>query len=158
MAKIAVEAENTFSYRANFRDVLDHHPIKLFLTNQEAMAISGVQLSFELNSKAIICFTESGLMALLLSKYRPEAFIIAVSIEDKVIKGLAINHGIVCLKVPSFQGADNIIKYAVKTAAQRGFVNPKDRVVLILGQNEEHPDQDNIMKVIQVPDVIPDKK
>jgi len=148
MTKICVEAEQTFTYRANFRDLLDNHRVSVAMNSGEAMAVAAVQLSFELNSKAIICFTETGLIAAMLSKYRPKAWIIAVSIEDKIIKGLSTHYGIVCLKIPSFQGLENIVKYAVKCSLTLGYCNKGDPLVLMYGQNEEHPDQENIMKVI----------
>jgi len=112
------------------------------------MAISAVQLSFEMQSKAIICFTGSGLIANMVSKYRPNSWIIAVSIEDKIIKGLSTNFGVVCLKIPSFQGLENIVKYAVKCAVELKYCKEGDPLVLMYGQNEEHPDHENILKVI----------
>ena len=42
------------------------------------MASSAVQLSFTMNSNVIICFTETGLTARLVSKYRPKAMTFAV--------------------------------------------------------------------------------
>jgi len=148
MAKICVEAETTFSYRRNFKNLLDHRSISLKYSKQEAMAISAVQLSFDLESNAIICFTENGLIAGMLSKYRPKAWILAVSIEDKIIKGLSCNYGIVCLKIPSFQGLENIIRYAVKCSVDMGYAKVGDPLVLMYGQNEEHPDQEQIMKIV----------
>jgi len=46
--------------------------------------------------------TETGAVARFLSKYRPPAVIIAVSIEDHVIKGLTVSRGVISLRVPSF--------------------------------------------------------
>lgn len=152
MNKICVEAEQTFNYKTNFRNLLDHHKVNMKMSNQEAMAISAIQLSFEINSKAIICFTETGLMATYLSKYRPSAWIIAVSIEDKIIKGLSTNYGIVCLKIPSFQGTENIVRYAMKAAVDLGYVSVGDGMVLMYGQNCEHPDQENILKIVTATD------
>ena len=115
MAKICVEAEACFNYRTNFRNKIDNRDLSISHSRQEAMAISAVQLSFELGTNAMIIFTETGLMANIVSKYRPNAWIIAVSIEDKIIKGLSVCYGVHCLKVPSFQGIDNIVKYIYKT-------------------------------------------
>lgn len=148
MSKIAVEAETCFNYRTNFRNALDNRDISIALSKQEAMAISAVELSFAMNSPAIIVFTETGLMATLVSKYRPNAMIIAVSIEDKIIKGLSINYGTVCLKVPSFQGIDNIVKYATKSTMEMDYAKQNDSLVLLYSQNEDHPDTENIMKIV----------
>ena len=144
MSKISTEAVHCSNSAETFNE-FSKHP----LTNQqEAIAMSAVQLSFKLNSTAIICFTETGLMARLVSKYRPDAFIVAVSIDDKVIKGLSICRGVMCLKVPSFQGADLIIKYAIKAALKQNCCKEGEPVIVIHGQNEEHPDQENILKIM----------
>lgn len=146
MAKLAVEAEATYPFKINFRNMLDFKHIKLNKT--EAMCQAAVQIAFELDAPAIVCFTETGHVGRLISKYKPRAYIICVSVEDKVIKGQAINSGVVCLKVPSFQGIDAIVKYAVKEAMKKGYAKEGDRLVLVSGQNEEHPDDQNIMKIL----------
>lgn len=131
MSKIAVEAEHCSASAKTFTK-LSKLP---FTNNQEAMAMSAVQLSFKLKKcRSIICFTETGLMARLLAKYRPDAYIVAVSIDDKVIKGLSINRGVMTLKVPSFQGIESIIKYAIKIAVKRNYCSEGEPVVVIRGQ------------------------
>nr|AIT70051.1 pyruvate kinase [Neopyropia yezoensis] len=145
MSKIAVEAEFCSNSAETFNRLA-----KLPITcNQEAMAMSATQLSFKLTKcNAIICFTETGLMARLVSKYRPDAYIVAVSIDDKVIKGLSMNRGVMTLKIPSFQGIENIIKYAIKCAIKRGYCAEGEPVVVIRGQNEEKPDQQNLLQIM----------
>lgn len=67
-------------------------------------------MSFEIRASAIICFTLSGEIARLISKYRPRVPVIAIrycinytlSTEDKTIKGLNMSSGVTCLRVPSF--------------------------------------------------------
>ena len=113
------------------------------------MAMSAVQLSLKIKSSAIICFTETGLIPRLLSKYRPNCHIVAVSIDDKVMRGLTISYGVISLKVPSFQGTDLIIPYAIKSAIERGFVKENDLLVVMQGANEEEPDQENILKIVR---------
>lgn len=145
MSKIAIEAEHCATSAETFNQ-LASLPIS---SNQEAMAMSAVQLSFKLDKcRAIICFTETGLMARLLAKYRPDAFIVAVSIDDKVIKGLSMNRGVMTLKVPSFQGIETIIKYAIKSALKRNYCSEGEPLVVIRGQQEEHPDQQNILQIM----------
>jgi pyruvate kinase len=59
-------------------------------------------MCFELGIRIIIVFTSSGESARLLSKYRPDAFIIAVSNDIATIKSLCISYGVIALRVPSF--------------------------------------------------------
>ena len=45
---------------------------------KESVAATAVQLSFEINTNVIVCFTESGSMARMIAKYRPKAFIVSI--------------------------------------------------------------------------------
>jgi len=144
MSKITVEAENVANRQEYFNNI-SKLPVK---SNQEGIALCAVQLSFKLACRSIIVFTETGLMARLCSKFRPDAYIVAVSIDDKVIKGLCMNRGVMTLKVPSFQGIETIIKYAIRSALKRGYCSEGEPVVVITGVNEEEPDQANILQVM----------
>ena len=68
------------------------------------MAACAVRMTLDVGYKCIICFTETGESARKLAKYRPLCPILAVSIDDHVIKSLCVTAGVVCLRVPSFQG------------------------------------------------------
>jgi len=149
MVNICREAESCVDFKKKFEEMssIDHLSPKFF--EQEAMCISAVQLSLKLKSSAIICFTETGLIPRLLSKYRPDCHIVAVSIDEKVMRGLTLCYGVVSLKVPSFQGVDLIIPYAIKSAIERGICKEQDLVVVMQGVNEEQPDHENILKVVK---------
>lgn len=115
MAKVCVEAESCMDsesiFYARSKGIKD-------IPSHEALAISAVQMSFELKSNIIIVFTISGDMARLVSKYRPAAQIIAVSTDQNTIKGLTVSSGVKCLKVPSFQGISKIIDYAMEASKE----------------------------------------
>lgn len=68
------------------------------------MATSAVQMSFDLKAKVIVVFTMYGEMARMIAKYRPTANIVVISNEPGTIKALTLSHGVISLKVPSFQG------------------------------------------------------
>ena len=105
MAKICSEAELCFDNEGNYWAMQSN----MNGSEKEAMACTAVQLSFEIKTNVIICFTKTGKMALNISKYRPKAFIVAVGIDDCVIKGLATSRGVVCLRVQVFQGIFHLI-------------------------------------------------
>lgn len=150
MSNVCKEAESCINAEKRFHShsLNDHISKRHF--EQEAMAISAVQLSLKIKSSAIICFTETGLIPRLLSKYRPNCHIVAVSIDDKVMRGLTMSYGVISLKVPSFQGTDLIIPYAIKSALERNVVKENDLLVVMQGVNEEEPDQENILKIVRV--------
>ena len=65
------------------------------------------------------------------------------------MRGLTLCYGVISLKVPSFQGVDLIIPYAIKSAIERGVCQEGDLLVVMQGVNEEQPDQANILKVVK---------
>lgn len=72
---------------------------------------------------------------------------LSTSSEDKTIKSLSISAGVVTLRVPSFQGIDTLVEYAIKSAKERGICKPADKAIIILGGSEEDPDHSNILKI-----------
>lgn len=104
-------------------------------------------MSFEVGCSTIIVFTTNGDMARYVAKYRPSAQIFAVSTENSTIKGLCTTYGVRCLRVPSFQGINKLIDYAIDAAKEQGFAKSGEQVIVILGSNEEDPDQGDILKI-----------
>lgn len=149
MVSVCREAEACIDFKKVFNQMMYSEFAITKYEEQDAMSLAAVQLSMRLKCSAIICFTETGLIPRLLSKYRPNCHIVAVSIDDKVMRGLTLNYGVISLKVPSFQGVDLIIPYAIKSAIERGVTNEGDLLVVMQGVNEEQPDQENILKVIK---------
>jgi len=147
MARVCAEAELVFNQRQHFEDLL-----KKFreVSPEEAIARAAVQVSLELNTKVIVCMTETGRVARYLAKYRPLAVIVAVSIEDSVIKGLTISRGVTSLRVPSFQGQDSLIEYAIKHAKENKLCKTGDSVIAIQSIQEEDPEKSNILKILTV--------
>lgn len=108
-------------------------------------------MSFEIKASVIICFTVTGEIARLISKYRPIVPIVAISTEDKTIKALSLSSGVICLRVPSFQGMDTLVEYAIKSARDRGLCKIGEKVIVLLGGQEENMDESsNILKITKV--------
>ncbi len=63
----------------------------------EAVAQAAISMSEHLSAAAIICLTESGRTARRISKYRPESAILAVAMDERVVRRLAMNWGVVPL-------------------------------------------------------------
>jgi len=147
MANICVEAEAVFNYNLSYREMKEriNKP-----PPEEAVAAAAVQISYEINSKVIVAMTETGSVARYVAKYKPKAHILAVSTEEHTIKGLTVSRGVTALRVPSFQGMEALIEYAIKHAKNNDLCNTGDLVVVIQGIKEEDPEQSNVLKVLNV--------
>lgn len=147
MANICLEAEAVFNYALSYREIKETCGSP---PPEEAVAAAAVQISYEIKSKVIVAMTETGSVARYVAKYHPKAHILAVSTEEHTIKGLTLSRGVTALRVPSFQGMEALIEYAIKHAKNNGLCNTGDMVVVIQGIKEEDPEQSNVLKVLNV--------
>ena len=67
-----------------------------------------------------------------------------------VIRQLNLSRGVITLKIPSYIGTDNLINDAIKYSLESNYIKKGDKVVCLMGQNEETPEYVNVMKVTLV--------
>ena len=101
MAKICVEAEKTIDYKENYKVLKKSTEIPL--DTAEAVASAAVKTSLDGQQfDLIVVMTDSGKLARLVSKYRPEVRILACSINPGVVRFLNTMRGTTGLKIPTF--------------------------------------------------------
>lgn len=148
MARCCCEAERTFDYKRFFADMKNFttQPI----ATAEAIASSAVSTVLDLDVDLIIILTDTGNIARLVSKYRPPVPILAACVNNQVIRSLQVVRGITGLKIPTFIGVDNVLQMVIKEARERGLCKSGNKVVCIHSNNEDTPDESNIMKIIDI--------
>jgi pyruvate kinase len=145
MARLCVEAEQCINYE-NVFNLITKYTSKPVTTN-EAVCSAAVKTAVDINASLIIVITETGGTARLVAKYRPSQPILALCMSASVIRQLNISRGVICLKIPSYLGSDNLVNDAMKYALEAGYCKKGDNVVCLMGQNEESPEAVNIMKI-----------
>eukprot|EP00740_Mantoniella_antarctica_P005723 CAMPEP_0181360042 /NCGR_PEP_ID=MMETSP1106-20121128/6439_1 /TAXON_ID=81844 /ORGANISM="Mantoniella antarctica, Strain SL-175" /LENGTH=552 /DNA_ID=CAMNT_0023473257 /DNA_START=135 /DNA_END=1793 /DNA_ORIENTATION=+ len=80
MADICRESEAYVDNYAVFKNLIDHQPIPM--ATLESLASSAVRSAHKVGAELIVCLAKSGRTAQLLAKYRPNAQILAVCVED----------------------------------------------------------------------------
>ena len=91
------------------------------------------QLARDLNAAAIITTTYSGSTATVVSMYRPETPIIAITPDEATFRRLALVWGVTPLRIPVVGTTDEAMDASVRSAMDAGFVKAGDRVVLTTG-------------------------
>jgi len=147
MARVCTEAELVFDNWQYYEDMVDKCPN---VSDAEALARAAVQLSIELKSKVMVCMTKTGDVPRYLAKYRPSANILGVSTDESTIKSLTISRGVTSLRVPSFQGQESLIAYAIRHAKENKLCSIGEKVVTIQSMEEEDPEKSDIIKVYKV--------
>ena len=87
----------------------------------------------DLDLAAIAIFTESGNTVRLLSKYRPEAPIYALSPDPKVVHRLMLLWGTTPIQCARFIGTDKLVEMAEDILEARGYVKQRQVVGIVAG-------------------------
>jgi pyruvate kinase len=100
----------------------------------DAIARAACLLSKQVKAKAIVPITHTGVTAMRISKYRPEAKIITVTGRDKVLCRLNIVWGVRGIAMPDFmENTDEAFKRIKETLKSLGYVETGDYVVFTAG-------------------------
>jgi len=85
MSMICVEAEKTLNYKRLYQDLKLYTPSPVTTTEAVASAVCSAVLD-QKDIHLIIVLTDSGKLARLVSKYRPEVKILACSVNGHVVR------------------------------------------------------------------------
>ncbi|HEY3297985.1 MAG TPA: pyruvate kinase, partial [Armatimonadota bacterium] len=143
MSKIAKQAEASLK----FEDIWQEKAASVAKTVTDAIAQATVELSLDLKAMAIVTPTQSGATARAVSKYRPEAPIIAAPTLASTFRQLALSFGVYPVLVAKSRNTDDMIEEAVEGAKRVGLVKDGDTVVLTAGVPAGIPGHTNLIKV-----------
>lgn len=129
MAHIADHAENYLEAEFEQRRRLPHGKT----TVTDAIGASTVELAGELDAKLIVTLTSSGHTARMVARHRPDIPILAVTVEERIRRRLALVWGVECTLIPSDQDTELAVQSALDAARKTGLVQPGDRVVITAG-------------------------
>jgi pyruvate kinase len=129
MAKIVVETENQMHLEPSPAVVRRRRSLTVPETICECMAHSAQ----DMDVAAIAIFTETGNTARLLSKYRPESPIYALSPDQAVVHRSMLLWGTYPILCERFTGTDTLVNMAEEILESRGVVKPKQVVGIVAG-------------------------
>ena len=102
-------------------------------TATSAIAEAAVNLSEDINAKAIVAFTKSGRTARNVSKYRPECSILAITHDEKTLRRLSIVWGVnPYMVIESNENTDIMLKEFIEYAYKHDF-KPEDILITLVG-------------------------
>lgn len=129
MAWIAIRTEESLQYNA----ILMSKGITLQNTTTDAISHATVQTAYELNAAAIITATEHGYTARMVSKYRPQANIIAVTPHERTVRRMMLFWGVQPVLGVATKNSDDMVQNAVDKSVEQGLVKEGDLVVITAG-------------------------
>ena len=117
------------------------------LSIADAVGRAARQAAQMLDVPALITPTASGHTARIMSRYRPQSCIVAVTPDQLVQRRLMLYWGVTPLLAPRTNDTDKMIDNAVDTARRRGLIETGDLVVITAGAARSEPGTTNLMRV-----------
>lgn len=145
MARIAEEAERNIDYRQMYRG----SPFTL-MNNTDAISHATVNTAFDINAKAIVVYTASGISARMVSRFRPEAPIVAMTNSDKVYHQLSPSWGVIPTICQTFDNTDDMFINAEETVKRLGIAKEGDNIVITAGVPLGKKAGTNLIKVAKL--------
>jgi pyruvate kinase len=139
---LAVE-EGTLSERGD-------HPIPFVgdgNTVASAVSQAATEIAVNLQAQTIVAFTESGNTARLISKYRPEARIVAFTPNDVTLRQMALYWGVSPHSFDRRTYTDEELAAAADILEREGVAGKGDRVVMVAGVPPNVRASTNLVKV-----------
>ena len=142
MARIDVEAEKALSENSTFQiNQFDKTDVT------ETIGLSVARAAKNLGVKAIVAATESGYTAKMISKYRPDADILAVTFDERTKRGLMLNWGVYPTVAEKPSTTDEMFELAAKQAVDLGFAKEGDLILITAGVPVGERGTTNVMKI-----------
>jgi pyruvate kinase len=151
MARIAVTVEQSEEYRNHIRNSL---PPLRGANIADTVSRSAYEIARTVNAKVIVTPTLSGTTAQLISKYRPEQPILAVTPELRALRAMLLDWGIYPHLTKNAENSDEMIQNAQKIAFDTGLAGISDRLVLAAGLPLQSPLPLNTVRVLIMGNVL----
>jgi len=145
MDTICRQAEKDIDYRTLYKALRAN--VKPPTTIPHSIASSAVKTSWDIEASLIICLTDTGNTARLVSRYRPSCPILVITSDPRVARQILISRGCVPFLVESMHGTDALIAKAKEWVKTIGLVQAGDKIVLTSGIIEATSGSTNLLKV-----------
>ncbi|WP_305852445.1 pyruvate kinase [Halobacillus salinarum] len=138
----------------NYKQILSERSKHSDMTITDAISQSVTHTAINLNVNAIVTPTESGHTGRMISKYRPQAPIVAVTASEAVNRKLSLVWGVYAVMGPHAYSTDEMLDVAVDQSIASGVVSRGDRIIITAGVPVGESGTTNLMKVHIIGDVL----
>ncbi len=146
MGRIATRMERSMDYRQILDEKRQVGPRSI----ADAISLATCQTAQDLGIKAILVRTQSGATARFISRFRPEAPVLAVCPNERVAQQLSVVWGVYPVVAKAPRSIDEMIDVSVAAAKKWSLVNPGDVVTITAGVKSGVPGNTNLLQVHEV--------
>ncbi len=145
MAKIAETTESNISYKKRF------HEADFQIRNMtDAVSHSTCGMAIDIDAKAIVACSLSGMTARMVSRFRAPVAIIGLTTNEKTWRKLALSWGVIPAMCEKFTSTDVLFYTAKKIAIKELGLKPKDKIVITGGDTTGHSGNTNLIKIDEI--------
>ena len=151
MDRIACTIEQSDEFRTRMRDSIHecHSEVSDTKGNLSiVMSRSGVEMASAVNAKAIVTPTSSGNTARILSVFRPETPILAVTTDQHSERVMQLCWGVNTFLRPRVDDSESMIQNTMKVVSDSGVVGISDKVMLVAGLPLNSPNMVNTVRAL----------
>lgn len=142
MSKIAIEAEKDMQKQPD-----ENIDINERFFRASAISRAAGLIAENLNARAIVTPTRSGTTALLVSKQRPTAQIIAPTEDEMIARRMCLYWGVQPLIMKTFATVDELLRSAEKISLRSGLIKTGDTIVITSGAHGRKGGSTRIVEV-----------
>lgn len=146
MVKIAKETESHLDYT----NILKSNKEQRSKGISSAICYSAVATAMSIGASLIIASSFSGYTARIVSKFRPESYIIGLSPLDRTLRKMQIYWGVTPLKTQEVNSTDHLLEEAVKAITDNKYAEKGDTLILTAGVPAGKAGITNIIKVVTI--------
>jgi pyruvate kinase len=146
MKNIIQETEKEFSYR----DFFSHSSAVDYNDLSSSVALASVKTAYNLKAKAIFAFTTSGFTARLISQFRPEMPIFALTSNDQTYQQLSLYWGVIPIDPSQSQNIQEAFAKTSSFALEHHLLKKGDCVIITAGSPFGVAGSTNMMMVAKI--------
>lgn len=147
MSRIALKVE---AEHHGGRRILDR-PLGVVESRLDALGRAACVLAEQMNAAAIVCVTHTGSTAKVLSRYRPQPQVVAVTTREKILRRLKLVWGINGFVIDNLEDdSDKALSAIQNKLIDSGLVRRGEYVVLLAGQPFFARGSTNFIKVEKI--------
>ena len=146
MEAIAVRTEADINYGKRMTKLAQSERLSV----AAATAHAACTTAMEVGADAVLTVSQRGITARLVSRFRPEAPVVALLLDRKIQRQMALEWGVEPIVMPSASNTDELVELAMRSAEEAGLVRRGDLVVVTAGVPVGISGTTNMIRVCQV--------
>lgn len=145
MAKIAETTEKSIDYKKRF------YTADFQIRNMtDAISHNTCGMAIDVDAKAIVACSLSGMTARMVSRFRAPVPIIGLTTNENTWRKLAMSWGVIPAMCEEFTSTDVLFYTAKKIATKELGLAKKDRIVITGGDTTGHSGNTNLIKIDEI--------